>query len=259
MAAAGATNRIGRLPEAGRQPFFLHQSGLLDSAPRGAGGARTYRRSAPSRADHRRRHRVGRALMEAGAFDQREEPAILRSREPYRPLRRTPGCAGLPDRAATADTEVPGPVTASSVCLQFGARHRHHHQADRCLSAQPRLAGRLCDEPDPRHSATALSRRFRKAGAAGAGQDLQGSRSRRFRPPTCSPKAIASGWISPSSNFPHFDVNPNSGEPEGEAAHPQIARNRIHLDRDHPHMFTLPWCPAGLSRTHGPAAKPVML
>ena len=27
-----------------------------------------------------------------------------------------------------------------------------------------------------------------------------------------------------SSNFPHFDVNPNSGEPEGEWQQPRIAR-----------------------------------
>lgn len=31
------------------------------------------------------------------------------------------------------------------------------------------------------------------------------------------------------SNFPHFDVNPNSGEPEGWAEHPEVARTRILL------------------------------
>jgi predicted acyl esterase len=30
-----------------------------------------------------------------------------------------------------------------------------------------------------------------------------------------------------SSNFPHFDVNPNSGEPEGEWQQPRIARNPV--------------------------------
>ena len=29
-----------------------------------------------------------------------------------------------------------------------------------------------------------------------------------------------------SSNFPHFDINPNSGEPEGAMEHPRIAHNR---------------------------------
>ena len=35
-----------------------------------------------------------------------------------------------------------------------------------------------------------------------------------------------------SSNFPRFDVNPNSGEPCGQANHPRVARNTLHLSRD---------------------------
>lgn len=34
-----------------------------------------------------------------------------------------------------------------------------------------------------------------------------------------------------SSNFPRFDVNPNSGEPSGQANHPRVARNTVHLSR----------------------------
>ena len=30
-----------------------------------------------------------------------------------------------------------------------------------------------------------------------------------------------------SSNFPHFDVDLNSGEPEGSMEHPRIAENRV--------------------------------
>ncbi|NWE99511.1 CocE/NonD family hydrolase, partial [Pseudomonas gingeri] len=32
-----------------------------------------------------------------------------------------------------------------------------------------------------------------------------------------------------SSNFPHFDVNPNSGEAQGQAQHPRVARNTVHM------------------------------
>lgn len=32
-----------------------------------------------------------------------------------------------------------------------------------------------------------------------------------------------------SSNFPRFDVNPNSGEPSGKANHPRVARNTVHM------------------------------
>jgi putative CocE/NonD family hydrolase len=37
-----------------------------------------------------------------------------------------------------------------------------------------------------------------------------------------------------SSNFPHFDVNPNSGEPEGQAAQRRVARNSLHLGPQSP-------------------------
>ena len=36
-----------------------------------------------------------------------------------------------------------------------------------------------------------------------------------------------------SSNFPHFDVNPNSGEPEGQARNKRIACNTVHLSADY--------------------------
>ena len=46
-----------------------------------------------------------------------------------------------------------------------------------------------------------------------------------------------------SSNFPHFDVNSNSGEPEGAMEHPRIARNRVFVDRAHPSHVILPVIP----------------
>ena len=48
-----------------------------------------------------------------------------------------------------------------------------------------------------------------------------------------------------SSNFPHFDVNPNSGEPEGEWRHPRIARNRIFGEAARPSHILLPVIPPG--------------
>ncbi len=48
-----------------------------------------------------------------------------------------------------------------------------------------------------------------------------------------------------SSNFPHFDVNPNSGEPEGSMEHPRIAGNRVFVDRGRPSHILLPVIPLG--------------
>jgi putative CocE/NonD family hydrolase len=46
-----------------------------------------------------------------------------------------------------------------------------------------------------------------------------------------------------SSNFPHFDINPNSGEPEGAMEYSRVARNRVYLDADRPSHIVLPVIP----------------
>ena len=43
-----------------------------------------------------------------------------------------------------------------------------------------------------------------------------------------------------SSNFPRFDVNPNTGEPLGENRRRQIAINTVHHDAAHPSRIVLP-------------------
>jgi putative CocE/NonD family hydrolase len=43
-----------------------------------------------------------------------------------------------------------------------------------------------------------------------------------------------------SSNFPRFDVNPNTGEPEGRARRKAIARNSVHVSARHPSHIVLP-------------------
>ena len=47
-----------------------------------------------------------------------------------------------------------------------------------------------------------------------------------------------------SSNFPHFDANPNTGEPEGRATSTRIATNRVFVDRQRPSHVVLPVIPA---------------
>jgi uncharacterized protein len=43
-----------------------------------------------------------------------------------------------------------------------------------------------------------------------------------------------------SSNFPKFDVNPNTGEPEGKARRNRIARNTVYVDAERPSLVRLP-------------------
>jgi uncharacterized protein len=47
-----------------------------------------------------------------------------------------------------------------------------------------------------------------------------------------------------SSNFPRFDVNPNTGEPVGRHTHAIIAHNAVYVDPEHPSQVILPIIPA---------------
>ena len=46
-----------------------------------------------------------------------------------------------------------------------------------------------------------------------------------------------------SSNFPRFDVNPNTGEPLGRNQRTEVAVNTVHHDREHPSHVVLPVIP----------------
>jgi hypothetical protein len=43
-----------------------------------------------------------------------------------------------------------------------------------------------------------------------------------------------------SSNFPHFDVNPNTGAPEGTGMERRVARNTVYMNARHPSHVILP-------------------
>jgi putative CocE/NonD family hydrolase len=47
-----------------------------------------------------------------------------------------------------------------------------------------------------------------------------------------------------SSNFPRFDVNPNTGEPLNDNRRWRIAENSIYADPQHPSHIVLPIIPA---------------
>ncbi len=56
-----------------------------------------------------------------------------------------------------------------------------------------------------------------------------------------------------SSNFPRFDVNPNTGEPLDDNRRWQTARNTIYMDAKRPSRIVLPIIPA--SRQSGAARR----
>ena len=46
-----------------------------------------------------------------------------------------------------------------------------------------------------------------------------------------------------SSNYPHFDLNPNTDTAPGRWRESRPAHNRVHLDRAHPSRLLLPVLP----------------
>jgi len=54
-----------------------------------------------------------------------------------------------------------------------------------------------------------------------------------------------------SSNYPHFDINPNTGGRQGYADEPRVATNRIHFDAEHPSRILLPVMPAAAGDRDG--------
>jgi putative CocE/NonD family hydrolase len=60
-----------------------------------------------------------------------------------------------------------------------------------------------------------------------------------------------------SSNFPKYDVNPNTGEPEGAARRRRIALNQVFVDAGRPSQLVLPVVPAtALKALPKPLVKP---
>ena len=46
-----------------------------------------------------------------------------------------------------------------------------------------------------------------------------------------------------SSNFPHFDINPNTGEPEGRWRRKRVATNTVFASATRPSSVILPMIP----------------
>jgi putative CocE/NonD family hydrolase len=55
-----------------------------------------------------------------------------------------------------------------------------------------------------------------------------------------------------SSNFPRFDVNPNTGEPLNDNRRTQVAENAVYHDAAHASHIILPIIPAGGATSQQP-------
>jgi len=185
----------------------------------------------------------GSPVMEGGAYDQREEERFFGSTPPYLPLSARPDVLVFETPPLTQDVTVVGPVKirlwVSSDCpdTDFTAK---------LIDVYPG------NEDYPHGFAMNLTNGIMRA---------------RYRDSWEKPSMMIPGDIYQitietfptgnlfkarhrirldiaSSNFPHFDVNTNTGEPEGAARRSRIATNTIHLNGAHPSHVLLPIVPA---------------
>ncbi len=185
----------------------------------------------------------GEPVMRGGAYDQREGPSVFGAREPFRPLAERPDVLVFSTPPLARDLEVTGPIT---VRLWIASDGPDTDFTAKLLDIHPP------NDDYPEGFAMNLTEGILRA---------------RYRASWELPSLMVPGEVYPitielfptsnlfasghrlrldiaSSNFPHFDVNPNSGEPEGAMEHPRVARNRVFADAARPSHIVLPIIPA---------------
>ena len=223
------------------RPFHLHRGGLLATASPGADDAPTSWLSDPSHPVPT----IGGAfsslepVARAGAYDQVERPDFLGCRPPFLPLAARPDVLVFQTPPLEREVTVIGPITAE-LFVAIDAP-----DAD--------ITAKLVDvhpatPDDPRGFAMLLSDgivrlryaedhahpRLRTPGAVTRIRVMLMPTANRFLPGHRIRLDIA------ASNFPKFDVNPQSGENEGEGRLKRVARITLFTDAARPSRVLLP-------------------
>ncbi len=185
----------------------------------------------------------GAPLMDAGGFDQRETTAVFGARVPGRALAARDDVLVFETAPLAEDVEVIGPVVAR---LWVSTSTADTDFTIKLLDVYPPSAawpeGFALNLTDG-----ILRLRFREGF-----ETLRLAEPGRVYPieivafPTAN-RFVAGHRIRldlSSSNFPHFDVNPNNGAPAGAPSTPQVATNRVHLGPDTPSCVALTLMPA---------------
>jgi uncharacterized protein len=256
---SGKKNAAGRLDHGGRwraegdwpipdtrwTPYYLHADRLLSpqqppAQPRHLDYAYDPKHPVPTIGGT---ITSGRPIMIGGAFDQREAVDFFGSSAPYRPLSVRPDILVFQTAPLGEDIEVTGPI---AVNLWI---------ASNCPDTD--FTAKLIDVYPP-------SPDYLEGFALNLTDGILRVRYRDSweRPSPMTPGAIYAIRVEAfptsnlfrrghriridisSSNFPHFDVNPNTGEAEGRALSTRVAENRVYVDAAHPSHVILPIIPA---------------
>lgn len=184
----------------------------------------------------------GQPLMVGGAFDQREGPRFYGSQQPGRALADRPDVLVFQTPPLTADVEITGAIEAD---LWIASNCPDTDFTIKLLDVYPP------NEDYPQGFAMNLTDgilRCRYRDSWERPSPLEPGKPCKVRVsafPTSN--LFRSGHrirldIS-SSNFPHFDINPNTGEPEGRWQRTRVATNTIFVNVTHPSNVVFPVVP----------------
>jgi uncharacterized protein len=232
------------LPQTEFTRFYLHPGRSLLVAPPGDGGAPLALAADP-------RHPVptiggalssGGPVMYGGACDQRTGPAVFGAKPPYGPLAERRDVVVFQTPPLPQDIEIAGPLELRLWVSADGPDADIHAKL---VDLYPPSA----DYPD------------------GFAMNLsEGLLRLRYRdsweePSLLEPDRVYAATVAmfpcanlfkrghrlrldlAGSNFPHFDINSNSGEPEGSMERPRRAVTRIFADAARPSHLVLPVIP----------------
>lgn len=178
-----------------------------------------------------------------GAFDQREAPQFFGCAPPYLPLASRPDVLVFQTPPLPADVEVTGPLT---VVLHVASDRPDTDITAKLVDVYPPSA----EHPDGyAMNLTDSILRLRYRDGDGRARLLEADRVYRVEFPLYpTANRFAAGHrirldVS-SSNFPRFDVNPNTGAPLWTDATTVIATNTIFHDADRASHVVLPVIPA---------------
>lgn len=183
-----------------------------------------------------------RNIVGLGGAHQKEEPHMIGARFPYPALAAKGDVLVFQTAPLMEDVELTGPITAhlwissSATDTDFTAKlldvyppstdypdGYHLNLVDSIIRTRYRLG---CDREVPLEPDEVSEVTIRVAPTSNLFQ-----RGHRLRIDVSS------------SNFPRFDVNPNTGEPVGRHTRTAIAHNTVHLDQSHPSHVVLPVIP----------------
>lgn len=232
------------LPGTAFTPFHLHADGALSPiAPTGLGDARSYRfdpsHPVPTIGGA---HTSGQPVMEPGAYDQVERPDFFGCRPPFRPLADRDDVLLFQTAPLDTDTQLVGPI---EIILYVSTDRPDTDIAVKLIDVYP-------PGPDyPNGFAMNLSHgilrlRYRQGWERPVFMEpgtVYEVRIDMFPTANLFQAGHRIRLDVTSSNFPHFDVNPNTGGAQGMPDHPVPANVRIHMDADHPSRAILPLLP----------------